>query len=185
VRLQRKRKICEEITNTTPIKRQSRECTGTRPPDGDPSCRDCTDLSSDYTDRGSPRLERQTAVPCQTRLRPIGPIRHGGICRVSSGSELSERVGTGRKRLRRALRIHAGMVGDPRRYGFWAGYGAAPGPPLLSIGRLRILAPGGTCGPGNIRHANRRRRRDTGHLALRQRLRSSFRFQHMVSSPAR
>ena len=89
------------------------------------------------------------------------------------------------KRLRRALRLHVGLGGHPRRSRFWAGHGAAPRPALLSIGRNRILAPGGTCGPGNLRHANRCRRRDTGHLALRQRLRRSFPFRYMVSGPSR
>ncbi len=48
-----------------------------------------------------------------------------------------------------------------------------------------LVMPGRTCGPGNYTHADRRRRRDAGYLASRQRLRRGFPFQFMVSRPSR
>src|ERR1022692_666164 len=46
------------------------------------------------------------------------------------------------------------------------------------------LAPVGTCDPGNDPHADRRRRRDTVHLAYRQFLRRGLSFRPVVSGPS-
>ncbi len=58
-------------------------------------------------DAGTARLASQTGVSCREHLRAAGHGELRRLRRIPAGNQFSDRVGTGRRRIWQALRLHA------------------------------------------------------------------------------
>ena len=93
-------------------------------------------------DAGCARPERQTALslpnePSALLRLESAELKAGYLQMTDSPSG----VGTGRRRIRQASQLFCRLGRNPRRPRIRPGFGAAPGPKILSIGKFGILEP--------------------------------------------